>query len=362
MNLTQIKDIQKRHREWSLPFPISRRGTYKGFLYVNGNIPILVENIATVLDSSTDIAIRNEAGLEIGYLCFTKGKIVDNLNALSELHFCCYLIEVPDEFSFSAPYTLQSNYAVIYYDHLPEYLTDYKNSAPLWGFYHHNYSSISINSTITKSFPFLQATREQKFSEGFYFESSVRGIKQSLAFERFLKYYHLLELNFDYDVIKRIKGLNISTDSNQIGALLNAYEKNDIDRLVYLYDTYCLNVSPIIDRLNAINPYLAKATQIFYKFGKKDSNPLKDETVFVTINGLPGGFSEVNCRNHIGHVRDAATHRSFIGKLSMYWIYRIRCSIAHNKVGEYLMPHTDEDIVVNFAEPLLIELLKQIFR
>jgi hypothetical protein len=362
MNLEQIKDVQRRQKDWSLPFTISRRGIYKGLLYVNGNIPIVVENIATVLDSSTDIPIHNEEGLEIGYLCFTKGKIVDNLDALSELHFCCYLIEVTDDSSFSVEYTFRSNYAVIYYNHLPEYLTYYRNSAPLWGFYHHNYPSISINSTITKTYPFLQATREQKFSEGFYFESSVRGIKQSLAFERFLKYYHLLELNFDYDVIKRIKDLNISTDSNQIGVLLNAYERNDIDRLVYLFETYCLNVLPIVDKLNSINPFLAKATHIFYKFGKKDSNPLKDETVFATIVGLPDGFSEANCRTHIGHVRDAATHRSFIGKLCMYWIYRIRCSIAHNKVGEYLMPHTDEDIVVNFAEPLLLELLKQIFR
>lgn len=55
-------------------------------------------------------------------------------------------------------------------------------------------------------------------------------------------------------------------------------------------------------------------------------------------------------------------HSEFILRIVSYWIYRVRCSIAHNKIGEYLLSWEDEEFLVKFAEPLLLEVLKQFYK
>lgn len=55
-------------------------------------------------------------------------------------------------------------------------------------------------------------------------------------------------------------------------------------------------------------------------------------------------------------------HKSFILAIATYWIYRIRCSIAHHKIGEYMMGYDDEEFVVEFAEPLLKEIILESFK
>lgn len=41
--------------------------------------------------------------------------------------------------------------------------------------------------------------------------------------------------------------------------------------------------------------------------------------------------------------------------------YNVRCCTAHNRIGEYVISNDDEGFVVEFAEPLLREVLCQIF-
>ena len=362
MDRDQIKELKRKQKTHVLPFRINQRGTLKGHLYINNVIPLAIENTAFLHNRSSDLPIYSELGVEIGYLCFTKNKAVNNIFSLSEYHFISYLAEIPDETYLSLEYTLKYDYAVIYYDHLNDYLNYYYKSAPLWGYFNHQYPSISLSTGTTTSFSRLQATKQPKFSEEFYFEASVRGIVQSLAFERFLKYYHLLELNFDYDVIKRMKSLSIATDSMTIGTILNEYKKNDLDRLDYLFSTYCVDLNKIIDRLNVIKNFIPLAENIFFEYGK-ERNPLEDKVKFRAISESADGFTLSRCRsNKVANVSNAPTHSKFICKLTMYWIYRIRCSIAHNKVGEYLMTHKDEKFVAEFGEPLLLEVLNQIFR
>lgn len=334
----------------------------KGYLYINNVIPLPVENTASLHNRSSDLPIHNDAGVEIGYLCFTKNKTVTNIFSLSEYHFISYLSEIPDETHLSLEYTLKYDYAIIYNTYIDEYLTHYYQSAPLWGYFNHRFPNISITSGTIIAHTQLQAIKQSKFCEDFYFEASVRGIVQSLAFERFLKYYHLLELNFDYDVIKRMKKLSIATDAIMIGTLLNEYKKNDLDRLEYLFNSYCVDLTKIVTRLNSIKNFMPLAENIFFEYGK-DKNPLEDKGKFQAVATSADGFTLARCRAvKVPNVNSPHAHNKFICKLTMYWIYRIRCSIAHNKVGEYLMTHKDERFVAEFGEPLLLEVLKQTFK
>lgn len=346
----------------NLPFRISKRRMVMGYLSINGYVVIQVENCASLLDRTSDIPIH-EGATEIGYLCFTKGKIVDNPNTLTELHFSCYLNEIPSEAELSTSFKLSNDYVVIYIAYVKTYVNSYLASAPLWGYFNHQYAGLNINPPLTKAFIQLTVSAFPKFTESHYYEASVRGIKQNLAFERFLKYYHLLELNFDYDVIRRIKALNVPADSKEIGSILNEYRREDLERLRYLFSTYCTDVSSIVARLNEIQNHLPIADDIFYEFGKKDGNPLKDKLQMHILAGHADGFVLKRCMAvKVPSVSNVDNHKSFIGSLCTYWIYRIRCSIAHNKVGEYLMSHADEKFVVEFGEPLLLEFLQQVFR
>jgi hypothetical protein len=365
MNLEQLIDVQAKQRQGELtvelPFKIRQRRIAKGYLSINGNVVIPVENCATMLDRSSDIPIW-ENGNEIGYLCFTKGTIVDNLAALTEFHFCCYLNEITSESDLTSEYELKYDYVVIYGKHITNYVSNYLQSAPLWGYFNHKYSGLSISAPLTKTTPHLSVHSFPKFSETYYHETSVRGIKQNSAFERFLKYYHLLELNFDYDVIRRIKNLNLHTESKNIGSILNEYQRGDIERLRYLFNTYCTNLNDIVVKLNEINNHLSVADDIFYEFGKKEANPLRDKHLMHSLASHSDGFTLARCKHvKVPNISDAS-YATFIGNLSTYWIYRIRCSIAHNKLGEYLMSHNDEKFIVEFGEPLMLEFLKQVFK
>jgi len=58
-------------------------------------------------------------------------------------------------------------------------------------------------------------------------------------------------------------------------------------------------------------------------------------------------------------VRTDDEYSQKICEISAYWVYRIRCSIAHNKIGEYILNYKDEEFLVNCAEPFLKEIVFQ---
>ena len=68
-------------------------------------------------------------------------------------------------------------------------------------------------------------------------------------------------------------------------------------------------------------------------------------------------FAESDLENM--NIRGRNPHNEMIIYIASYWIYRIRCSIAHHKIGEYLFSWKDENFIVDFGEPLLREVVIQ---
>ena len=364
MNLADIIELKELSLRYSLPFEVNECIIFHGTLTVNGLAAIRIENISNEYERNTDLPLYNIAGIEIGYLYFLKGRYIDNLNELSESQFVAYLcdIESANVLLSGESIKVTNDYCVIYKQYLEEYLTHYASSAPLWGKFNHIYEAIDLTISSKIITTGLLAASCNRFNESVLFEASIRGIKQSFAFERFLKYYHLLELNFDFDVVEKLKTLDISTEARNIGSLLEQYKKSDIDRLYYMYEEYCTDCVAIVEKINNISSFLPVAKELFYDFSK-DTNPLKDHQTFVNIANSIGGFTFDNCKRFkVQQTTNNDTYNKFIGRLSMYWVYRIRNSIAHNKIGEYLMLHKDEKFIVDFAEPLLLAVLMQVFK
>lgn len=360
MILSAIQDLETKQHTFKLPYVISNLNDVGGQVIINNKSPILVENISDLYNNGSDIIIEDPYKNDIGVLCFLKNKTFD-IDSLNEYQFTALLLDVDDENDLKGTdYRFNNNYVIIDEAYYLNYQSDYQNSSPLWGLFNHNLKfKIPSPNTLTPSK--LQATNLSNFNHEYYYECSIRGIKQSYGFERYLKYYHLLELNFDYDVVRRIKAIDITKESNEIGKLLNEYEQDDISRLLYLFETYCKDIPSIVNKLNAIKNYEIIANEIFYKFGKRNSNPLKDINAFGKFLSSPDLFSFSNCKTFHG-ISSPEQYNLFIGKLTMYWIYRVRCSIAHNKIGEYLMSVNDESFITFFAFPLLNEVIMQCFK
>jgi len=187
------------------------------------------------------------------------------------------------------------------------------------------------------------------------------GIRHSLAFERFLKYYHLLELNFDFDLIRRIKNLDPVTESKSISMLLNEYRREDIERLKYILK-HVLHGRGFADRSNesTYSIFMEFRKLCFMISGKNQSSQGYwavqrniVETWWVLHTSTAKRFLASNSTD---------SHRRFICSLCAYWIYRIRNSIAHKKIGEYIMTNNDEQFVLDFGEPLLLTVLRQVFK
>ncbi|MGB0930316.1 MAG: hypothetical protein ACPGVB_06050, partial [Chitinophagales bacterium] len=192
-------------------------------------------------------------------------------------------------------------------------------------------------------------------------QAMIRAVQQPYAFERFLKNYHLLELLFDWQLVQTIKSLGDDLQS-AIKEVAN-YRKDDIERLKSILRLKCNNTDKLAKRLDSIKTFLPIAKEIFYTHGKP-SNPLTkgENELQEIIDG--GGFTDnenlKNCKIS-KKVNTQELYSKFITDLSAYWIYRVRCSIAHHKIGEYLMSPSDEQFMVEFAEPLLKEVLIQCF-
>jgi hypothetical protein len=186
--------------------------------------------------------------------------------------------------------------------------------------------------------------------------------------ERFLKLYHLLELIFDWDFVQRIKGLNDNLQG--IGKLLNEYNSTkEVDFLKKLlkskHEQGKITIDDIADRLNKISSpdYLDTGMKIFFDYNK-ETNPYKtsDDTIPFRDLMAQGGFSRANASNASIKGITGKNYELLVIEFSAYCIYRVRYCTAHNRIGEYVMSNEDEEFVVEFAEPLLCEVLCQIFR
>ena len=98
------------------------------------------------------------------------------------------------------------------------------------------------------------------------------------------------------------------------------------------------------------------AEKIFFDFGK-ESNPIND---YAKLNAVIGGGGFTQSRCHTQNL-GKANYDNFICNVAAYWIYRTRSSIAHSKIGEYIMGDADEEFVVEAIEPLIKEIIRQNF-
>jgi hypothetical protein len=363
-------DDLKELDDSDLRYDITQFSEHDGICTLNGMIPIEVDAVSFSYEGDIDIEVCNEHDNFLGFLCICKSLTDINIASLTDARYLAYIHEVDKHtFEVGLPYKFTKNYLVIDVCEYDDYKNKYMSSAPIWGFFHSN-----AESSLPEAYRFtpskLIARPGIDIPTRYHQESSMRSVVQPYAFERFLKLYHLLELIFDWNLVQKIKSLN--DDLQGIAQLLNEYSgsvNNELERLKVLLKSKCNDnkkIDKIADCLNKINSpdYLDKGIKIFFNYSKS-GNPYKisNITPFPDLMSQ-GGFSRTNTKeNNPNNIKGIAnsTYDDLVINFSAYCIYRVRCCIAHNRIGEYVMSNDDEGFVVEFAEPLLREVLCQIF-
>jgi hypothetical protein len=361
-------ELQDLSRSGVLPELISTfvpDGITEEFLVVDEMVvvPVLPANKFAVKGGVFDVVIAMD-DRELGVLSLmSRLKVESGISGLTQAQRISYLkLASRLDFDNNDLPRFESDCLVIKRD---EFLNYFKNreSAPLWGGFIDPACAPSIAKGQVPSdkvkidiFPGLRIRTDR------HRECIALAAAANRAPERFLYLYHYLELDYDYEVIKAVKGL----DENNPKGLWDVlkFQSNELERLNFLLKDYA-NFSWIEKFLLNLRKYGDQSVRIFYTHGK-DSNPLSDEEAFrrQLLECYPINMETLREKKNEFSLRDNFTssvgdYNKKLLKLIGYWIYRVRCCIAHNKIGEYHLNQSDDiDFLVEFAEPLLVEMLR----
>lgn len=237
----------------------------------------------------------------------------------------------------------------------------YKSTSFFWGGYIHQEDELSF-------FDYKRKSTDSIVVEGDYSIESIRHRKclleaanSSSATERFLHLFHFLELDYDYEIVKKVKSLDQDNPIGLWGVL--SQQRSDIERLNYLMSGFS-NFQFLKNHILKLRNYQTQVIDIFFNY-QKESNPIKvleefKELFFNSSNISQQEFLRIK-RDKSLNLNCWSTEESFNKKLielCCYWIYRVRCSIAHNKLGDYHILDRDLPFVVEFCEPILKEFIK----
>lgn len=354
----QLAEIHSLKNGLGIPIPINNVYEYENHFVINGYAAIRIIK-SNSYDELNNIPITL-SGITQGELVFLKTKGEIEISSMNEFEFIAFLTygRIQD---YDLPnYKFGFDVVLIKEDFLIDYLEDYSSTSVLWGGYLHEDSSVTpaYKKVITN----IEIGSKLKTFDIYSLENANRAIRQPFGFERFLKFYHLLELQFDYSIIDKIKNLTIPVDSNRIGKILNEYSNKEIERLTDLLTDKCNDIQSLENSLYKVIAHQAVATDMFVNFSKSSNvKHLGDAVEFNKLFSL-SNFSMASLKQAKIKGYDFNNHKSFVTSLTAYWIYKIRCSIAHSKIGEYILTSNNENFIVEFGEPLIKDVLLQFFK
>lgn len=357
----RFTEIERLRQDSQIPIQINNCFELENYIVINDYVAIKVINVSNSYDRNSPIPISLN-GIVYGDLIFTKHKEFIVIDEMTDYEFISFLTYANYSDYNESTYKFDADFLLIQSDFFLDYLMDYMNTSMLWGGFSHLLNG-NLPNTIHKAVcANIDLGNKLKPFNNYSYESCFRAIEQPYAFERYLKLYHLLELQFDYFIIDKIQNLSLPTDSNRIGKILNDYSNKELDRLTEIISHYCTDISALELKLGKVISFPNIAEDIFLNFGKSNlAVHLPDVNKFRNVVNT-GNFSSLSLSNANVHQNNVDAHNKFIISITSYWIYRIRCSIAHNKIGEYLLSWDDEDFIVDFGEPLLKEVLMQCFK
>lgn len=338
---------------------------------INGNIfsvsdlcavPIymLSNALSNELSKEQDIELKNEVGETFATICFDfDRRTIENPDLLTKWQYVAFLANCKADDNLSV-----RDYVIVDQGHLKKYLSDYKNGAPIWGGFSHEKPELPSQEQSDTCLHRKQSVTSINAYSGlvvptnYHREAFHRYLKANNNFDRFLHLYHSLELLFDYVIFKKVQSL--SNDLVGFGEIMKENSRKELDRLNSILNEYCLNSDEIGTFINKASCYEATCREIFQDHSK-DADPLKKNNQFDTFWNLvaSSGVSAENLKSK-NLANDSDKYQLLIKNVASYWIYRIRCSIAHKRVGEFIFTADHDKFVGDFGVSLLRCVVQQV--
>lgn len=262
------------------------------------------------------------------------------------------------------------DFLVIEKDFFNNYYENYYETSSLWGGYKHT----------EREFIEYKKVQEIRLPESkIFFPTSINSFNSDMSvyssniYENFLKKYHQIELIFNLIFIKKLKTIDLE-NLKEIHSIYKSMNKSEFDAIFYIISNYVTNKVKYLKIFEmAYFEHNDIYNEIFHNY-EKDSNPLSDSTLrdkfhqFLTKVAQSTPLSEEDYFNiaqlkEIKFKNKAEDFSNFVYKFISYTIYRIRCSIAHNKLGEFMftMDQDHLDFMVDIGLPLIREAVIDVF-
>ncbi len=298
---------------------------------------------------------------EIGALCPLAGqtKIVSALTTYQQ-EVLNFEVSADEQAYLGNEYSFLGDYVVIMSEWIDTY-NSCRQGSVFWGEYcHEDIHAVSHVLGIPEEQE-IHVVKDFVVRTDRHKESLSRYATYSSPLNKFLSLYHCLEIDFDYDIVARVKALD-ENNPRGLGLALRDLGFKDIERLIKMIDK--VPVSVIEVSAYALRRHQATAKSVFYEYGK-DSNPIKqygdyDEYINKSPAISHAEFTRIkqNISGIVLNVGNQSQYEEIIRKCASYWIYRLRCCIAHNKLGEYhISSESDIRLVIEFGIPLLKSVL-----
>jgi len=327
----------------------------RGFLVVSGRVAVPVDGVAWSLDRSSDLPILDELGAPLGVLCLVAGRSARRLQELTRYQYTALLADAPSADSLYGPVLFSRDYAIIEEPELERYLDQYSAGSPIWGGFSHGTSPAARAGPVTE----IRA-RKDVIAPTSHHQGSFRRLTRATdPREQFLRTYHTLELLFDYITYRQlVKG---GDDLVNFGKIMSTYQRAELARLKGILREFCSDFDAIAATITKLESFLMAGKEMFQLHGK-DGNPLADELKWDAFRILieAGPLARAGVTATILAKNDE-TFDTLIANLAAYQIYRMRSSIAHSRIGEYLLTDADDAMIAGFGLPLLQEVAGQVF-
>lgn len=325
------------------------------YLVVGGRVAMPLDGVAWAVDRASDLSIVDELGAPLGVLCLVAARDARQLQELTRYEYTALLADAPSIDALLGPVRFSRDYAIIEEAEYGRYLEHYRIGSAIWGGFSHGTLPASGSGTVAE----IRA-RKGVIAPTSHHESSFRRLTRATSpREQFLRTYHTIELLFDYITYRHL--VKAGDDLIDFGKIMAAYQRAELARLKGVVKEFCRDFDAIAATMTKVEQFIAPAQQMFQLHGK-DGNPLSEDPKWNAFRVLidAGQFA----RSSVKTTTLAKTDEAFdnlVANLAAYQIYRMRSSIAHNRIGEYLLTDADDLMIAGFGLPLLQEVAEQVF-
>lgn len=325
---------------------------------------LTVSGYSSSIENDNDIEIYNEDQLLIGLICFSTSDKSFDISDLTPARYISYLVDRSGSLTtgFSGNYIFRKSYVLILDEFINIYREKYQVLSPHWGKFTHECSekvTIDFPDKLVVTSELIMPTREHvtKFQ---------RAILSTDGFDRFLKKYHLLELIYDYVCVLRLR--TMSTDLNGFSDVMKDYSNSkELNRLNDMVKNYVRN-SDEISRVFVVSKDFKSVVISLCQDIDRGDNPLRESGkwnafwAFVEAENISFTEDKITSSSpKFAKYSNADEYNAHLFKIAAFWIYRIRCSIAHMKIGEFIFQEDDEEFVVKVGERLIDSFIECIY-